>query len=412
MFLLLLVSTVFVSLALSSSTDVSCGALLPAVAAHCGYPDKPARASCCEALRSWHRADCWCDVAAFAALRRIATNAYAFSGRAKACGLDSPKLPPIPPVTRGVPPPPATCPKVVTKPPLEGYCENPTELKNKRLDTINKLDALSLTSDSKEDIKEFRVTVGKLLSPMVVFSNVGQVSIIGARAVGDYLLSRQRALGARADFPSATKRDVVQWRSPRQASNTVYVRTTDEPGALTARMEFITFEKCSYRISSLIFAEAPYLSAQYAQYFYVRDGHGVMDQFDGCEKRLCELIHKSCPGKLFPYKSMRECNKVAKELKTGGKVMCNRFEQRYVPQVGLHGNSLACRSTYATIARIDPEKYCPWLGEEGKGACQNSACPYGLYSDIFAQQGEPRISGEGGTFSCSRKTGICYEQWP
>ena len=396
----------------ASPGDASCGALLPAVAAHCGYPDKPSRHACCDALRSWHRAECWCDVAAFAALRRIATNNYAFSGRADACGLKAPKLPPIPPAARGIPPPPATCAAIVTKPPLERDCEHPTKLANLRLDALNKLDALMLKRNSKQEIAEFRTKLANLLAPLVVFSNLGQISIIGARGVSDYLLARQRALGARANFAHASKRDQVQWRSARQASNTVYVNNTaDEPGALTARMEFVTFAKCSARIAALTFAEAPYLSAQYSQYYYVRDGRGVVDQFDGCEKRLCASIRTACRGKLFPYASMRECDRFARKLKRERRVMCNRFEQKYVPQVALHGDTLACRSTYAIVARIDPEKYCAWLGEEGVGACRNSACPNQLYSDIFAKQGVPRVSGAWGTFSCSRKTGICTEQW-
>lgn len=385
--LLLLFADINAVVTAGDATDANCGTLLPVVAAHCGYPDIPSKAECCEALRDWHRSNCWCDRAAFESLRRISRNMYAFAGRSKACGLSTPKLPAMPPIMREAPSIASTCPPTFLSMPK--YC--PT-----RMVTLN-----TLTTTRKN----FRFIWNQLFVEHMLFINVGQTNFIGRQLTIDYLLTRQKWLGAISGLSLANFDGTYQWRSPYQVS---YI--TDKASI------FITFSReseCSPKIATLVVAEKDYLDAEYSQFFYASTrGTDVISQFKYAAGSLCDKIGAACPGKHYPFVDVESCRRKVASLKQNGRIMCNRFSQKYVPQVAVHGDSVACRATFVVVAKVRPQLYCPWFGTVGKGVCHNDACPFTLYDNIFAKEGEPRVSGAAGGFSCNVKRGTCDEQWP
>lgn len=392
---------------------IACSGLLPAVFAHCVQPVAGEKEPCCRALKAWNDAGCWCEPAAYSAIDAAPMNGYGFNGRVGACEI-TPVLRPQQPIRDGGAKP-STCPAdfVSVGPGVAGEsdelskaCADPAGLRAKREGVIERLNTITLKSSSAADVEAFKGELSALLWENMSFMDIGRLSLFGIEDVTDYFMSRQSALGSQV--PWANEKVVMEdpfWREPSIVNYALQLESSE--GRLSTRYMFLGFAPCSEKVRSLYPVEAGYINELNAQFYYSRGPADILSQYEISPSDLCKRIQKNC-GSSSPYESLGACEKFMTSLKKDKKVLCNKYKQSYVPQLALHGNSIGCRVTYSHVAAIDPEKYCPLLGENSTGRCAEGQCPGGLYADMFTEPAGPR-SITGG-FACG--DGECIEDWP
>lgn len=397
------------------SYAVSCGALLPSVAAHCSQPDYTSPSACCAALRAWNSEQCWCDPVALEALRRVSSNVYAYSGRYNACNITSMYIPQMPPPSRSGTAPPVSCVELPTTASLETKCKSPSDLALQRLRTLQSLDSLMLSNGTQAARELFRVEMEELFDDDATFSIAGMLSLFNRSSISDFFIANQRAFNSSSPLPNATRVTEPRWRGARQASyfTEIAVAKDAHPHAIPpTRLVFASFGECESRLSALVYVDVSYLSAQYAQYFWADTAPRSLKPFaPGSDGTICKQIGAACKGKLYPYETEDDCVAHLSALRKSRRLTCNRFKQAFVPQLALHGDSVACRATFAEVAQVAPRAYCGWLGAVGKGACHMDACPLHLYEDMFSTE-MPRYMGASGGFTNCSETRMCEEIWP
>lgn len=286
-------------------------------------------------------------------------------------------------------------------------CNTPAALRRSRENTLYELDHLELTETSSGATADFRAKVGKYFTDRPLVASIGLSSNFSVEYAIHLLLARQPLLGARNGWVpqfSRSSMTKVFWRE----SIVSYERSFSRIDATTqTRYMFVGFEPCSDKILEAYAVEEGVINYFATQFYYPPDIPNAVTMYDRTPEEVCSRIATGC-GALSPYASDRECQEFVAELKREMQVMCTKVSEEESSVVGLAGDTVACRYSYALAAGADPERYCPFVGKAAMGLCVDSTCE-AEYDDVFDYQ-NPRFDGSN-SFRCTKLTGECVENW-
>lgn len=243
-----------------------------------------------------------------------------------------------------------------------------------------------------------------LFAEEAIYENVGLFLGRGRFEVKQYMMTRQEVYGFEPMTAEFTGDHF--WRNPRMVSYTGGATTSN--GYFNKR-EFVTFAPCSAQIETVHSVEDNY-QTRYNQYWNASNTR-LMLRYQQSSTEWCADVAARCTGANFPYTSMADCVAYHTELKTAGRVTCNKFEQDYIPQYAAHGDTIGCRTFYLDLAAVDAAGACPAVGKEpNQGRCGDTQCPGNSYIDPFARDASEAQFTSVASFTCN--AGRCVENWP
>lgn len=403
--------TVWISLlrdatcALFKGSDISCGVLLAQLTGACGSVRFSREKYCCSALRAWNDAGCWCERNAFNAASNVAMDYFAFQFRTSRCNLTSVfheeiKLPNSAKTVLS-----STCPKLDSTRRNRAVAEacgahrSNSELRRERLSALRRLQSIDIVD--KADLTHWSDDVDSLFSPQCWLASVGLSFSYPRTNVKKYLLYRSSLLGGPL-WKSGMYEDTVLWTGSNRVSYASALKVGDFS---FGRMEFVQFEGCSARISSVVVQEEEAVQ-HLKQYVYFEASERSLWKTMYTAPLWCRKVMDVCKNESFPYNSYGDCVEFAQMLDRRRQVTCaHDGELRSV--VALHGNTVACRDMYVELARVD-STYCRLVGRKGIGRCRDSSCLHRRYNNIFNEK-NPRFDSTSG-YVCREKA--CEERWP
>eukprot|EP00177_Eucheuma_denticulatum_P000629 GFKZ01001126.1.p1 GENE.GFKZ01001126.1~~GFKZ01001126.1.p1 ORF type:complete len:430 (+),score=32.55 GFKZ01001126.1:277-1566(+) len=392
---------------------VSCGYAFRDLIFNCAHPTASTVSRCCPSIRLYNNAFCWCEPVGQNLASLLATNVYSLALRADVCNVSQPLRPSFP-SGRGSPPTLNTCPRDFTSLPVDSDsegCGNPQELRRRRTATLGTFDGLTLNGIEEKDMVSFKNTVKNIFANDSSFASIGLWGTMGDNdQILDFLWTRQTALGSPLAWAPENVRTELRDRFWREATVSYALDYADPEGFLSSRYVFVVFEECSHRIIDVYVAEPGVVSSISTQFYYPAEPTNAVSLYNVEAQEVCQRIMNGC-GDLTPYDSMAECMTFMMRLKAEGRVMCNRYGGEQTPVNALFGDTLACRYQYALAIPADPKRYCPKVGEIGRGTCVENLCKDDEYEDIFADDINPRYS-QSSTFTCNTVSGECEEIWP
>lgn len=279
----------------------------------------------------------------------------------------------------------------------------PIELRTQRMAALDILQD-DMVSDAG-DLGGWFLRMDELFTEDATYENVGIFLGRGRFEVKQYLMTRQETYGfvpTTADFIG----DQFFWRSPNMVSYSG--GTTTSAGSFNKR-EFVTFEMCTARIAAVYSLEDNY-QRRYGQFWDARSTR-LMGRYDRSASSWCAEVSSRCGGAAYPFTDSGACEAFYTGLESEGRITCNKFEQAYVPQYALHGDTIACRSFYLDLAVVDATGACASVGETpNQKRCGETQCPGASYIDPFERDATvAQYDGSAG-FTCGETS--CRENWP
>lgn len=243
-----------------------------------------------------------------------------------------------------------------------------------------------------------------------LFTEDAEVDIVGIFLghgrfeVKQYLMTRQSSYGYLPITLDFTGEHF--WRSPNMVS---YIGGSTEGGVYYVTRDFVTFESCSARIDKWYVVDENYMQ-RYHQTWDAGESR-LMRRYMHTAASWCAQVETRCTGDTYPFASSMDCQEYFESLQSVGRVTCNRFEQDYVPQYAIHGDTIACRSFYADLAIVDPKGACPAVGRNPNQArCGAEECPGNSWIDPFARDAALLQFSQAPSVECAGTT--CVENWP
>lgn len=382
----------------------SCGKLLVGLTSNCADSRHSNLEYCCEALQAWNSGLCWCETNAFNAASNLAMDYYAFQFRTTKCNLTEFLHPEITLPTAGKGKVPGTCPTFESLSPaaISENCPSGVvskRLREKRMDFLKRLSEEDV--ELKRDVTRWSERIDTLLSPRASLFSIGMSFQFSRRNIKQYLLSRTTLSGGPL-WRSTIEKGSLFWR----ASDSVSYSAFHSLGHYSfAKIEFVTFERCSPRISE-IYSQEEEAVRLYKQFVYFEPTDRYLWKAHRNPDHWCSSIHRSCPGRLFPYRNKATCVELFRRGLTKEHVTCTRSTSKR-SVLALHGDTSSCRVMYLDLASLD-STYCRFLGEPGLGRCRKSGCLSQEYNDVY-REANPRFELTVG-YTCSSHA--CSEDWP
>lgn len=404
LFLISLSESFFVQELHGDRGSLSCGVLLALVTSKCGSVRYSSPKRCCEAIRAWNDGQCWCDSNAFTAASNVAMDNFAFQFRVDSCNITSPFRPELLLPVASRKKIPSTCPGDVLlkeKKHTSAPCSNLRDeslLRDQRLSVIESLSNLDVYREA--DVLKWSSELDSIFIPEAILFSVGMSFSFPRVNIKKVLLSRSTLFG-RALWKSSIDFKSLLWRSPNSVS---YVSGSSYGPFGYSRVEFVSFEKCSSRISHLIVQEEEAVRLL-RQFVHFDPSDRILWRLRRNAVSWCRKVGKICGASFSPFLNIHTCLKAYKRLQYA-QVTC-ASQGSVSSTISLHGNTLACRDLYLTLAERSPGKYCPFLGIPGIGRCRQQGCLKSWYDDVFSTK-NPRFD-HSASFKCSSTN--CEEEW-
>ena len=401
----------FLSLSFSHSAH-PCGGLLPSLASYCASSRGATPQLCCDTLAAWDESLCWCESPAASAAVSLSSNEFGFVWRGDYCQKGKPNSTQWRhqgfPGSRGSAPIPPTCPASF-KSNMGNDCGEKTDmnqLATMRLNNVKKF--IGLEGSPSTGIEGIATQLDGIFVDNPIMTVAGLGMYWGKVAIEEYVASRTKYIGdavvpwtAGAGGVSGGDMPFNVWWRPQGMLSYQLTRAK-------GRIDFVQFEPCGSKIEQIIIAyTGAYFSPLFAQYLYKGDG-SMFDEYTKTAQQWCTTIGQRCQGTLNPFGGSSACTQEYNKLLANKKVTCTKFEDNEaVSMSALSGENVACRSLYISLAKVNPQKYCPLI-PDGAGKCLNQSCPGNQYTNIF-QEKLPRYL-QSNFFTCSSDG--CDEDWP
>lgn len=281
---------------------------------------------------------------------------------------------------------------------------DPADLRAQRSASLDALRDDRVQSD--EDLSPWFPRMDALFTDDAIMEVQGIFLARGRFEVKQYMMTRQ----PNYDFMPMNVDYTTNhfWRNPRMVSYFGATTSTEGKGDFSKR-EFVTFERCGARIEAVYTLEDNYQS-RYGQ-FWVPSETNLMSRYSQTSEEWCADVEERCIDGTYPFNDTEDCIDFHRSYTLDGRVTCNRFEQPYVPQYSIHGDTIACRSFYLDLAVVEPLGACPAVGRNSpQRRCGEAQCPGNAFINPFALDPLVPQFDSTPTHICSDTE--CHEDWP
>lgn len=164
----------------------------------------------------------------------------------------------------------------------------------------------------------------------VLFSSIGLSYINGVEHATDFLMSRQAAVGSAVEWSGAVQveRSVMGkfWKKPDMASYALELVGND--GSYASKLMFVGFKRCSEKLRFVLVAELGVIEGTASQFYFPTEPADSLSQYDVTAEQVCTKIEDACGvGANSPYSSKLACRTQVGDMKSRGRVLCNRFDR-------------------------------------------------------------------------------------
>lgn len=351
-----------------------CGVFVFRLARDCASVKYSTRLFCCNSLRAWNDALCWCDRNANEAAKTLAGNDYGFQFRSIACNIQN--------VYKGTVRLPNSSGTVI-----KSSCPNATHIINgtekfERLDSILKFLGESVTATTKVMLE--------LVNESVEWNDIGLGNGSGVSELKEIIHFRYLTGSWYSHDAAQLLKNSLIWRDKNTVSYEVVIRRGEYRWRQFHFVKFVESDIDKRRIGRLTIMDVE-IGRWFQQFVTMtvamRTSWTVIRT---SAVHACYEINEQCIGYAV-YETFEQCVEHFLRLKSERRVACMKLGRQSSLNL-IQGNTITCRWFYLTIAAVADENddgklmsrrsLCNMVGVEGVGQCAEERCDSSGYDDF------------------------------